>query len=105
MNNNLSLSKSIFRSLFTEAEWDAIYEAMSEYQDHGDDEADLTDSVQAKIQQLFADWAMNEKNYDDDYYSQFADCEHDDYMTADDYDARRYDRDGWTDSHYYHQRF
>ena len=48
---------------------------------------------------------MNETNYDDDCYSQFANCEHDDYMTADDYDARRYDRDGWTDSHYYHQRF
>ena len=32
-------------------------------------------------------------------------CEHDDYMTADDYDARRYERDGWGDTRYERQRF
>lgn len=41
------------KDFFTEEEWDAIFEAMSEFQDHGEDEAELTDSVQAKIQELF----------------------------------------------------
>jgi hypothetical protein len=49
MNTNTQAIKEFF----TEAEWDAIFEAMSEFQDHGDDEAELTDSVQAKIQELF----------------------------------------------------
>ena len=31
--------------------------------------------------------------------------EHDDVMDADDYDARRYQRDGWGDSRYDRQRF
>jgi len=38
----------------------------------------------------------------DAYYE---DREHDDYMTAEDYDARRYDRDGWNETRYYTQRF
>lgn len=38
----------------------------------------------------------------DSYYEE---CEHDDYMTADDYDARRYERDGWLDSHFDRQRW
>lgn len=41
------------KEFFTNEEWDAIYEAMSEFQDHGDEESDLCDSVQLKIQQLF----------------------------------------------------
>ena len=41
------------KEFFTDEEWDAIYEAMSEYQDHGDEETDLTDSVQSKISKLF----------------------------------------------------
>ena len=41
------------KEFFTNEEWDAIYEAMSEFQDHGDEESELTDSVQLKIQQLF----------------------------------------------------
>lgn len=31
--------------------------------------------------------------------------EHDDMMTADDYDARRYARDGWGESRYDRQRW
>jgi hypothetical protein len=30
----------------------------------------------------------------------YDDCEHDDYMDADDYDRRRYERDGWNESRY-----
>ena len=40
-------------------------------------------------------------NSDADY----EDCEHDDYMNADDYDARRYERDGWNESQSDRQRF
>ena len=38
----------------------------------------------------------------DSYYEE---CEHDDYMTADDYDARRYERDGWSNYHLERQRW
>lgn len=41
------------KEFFTNEEWDAIYDAMSEFQDHGDCESDLTDSVQSKISKLF----------------------------------------------------
>ena len=46
------------KEFFTDEEWDAIYEAMSEFQDHGDEESDLTDSVQLKISKLFLNWIM-----------------------------------------------
>ena len=35
----------------------------------------------------------------------YDDCEHDDLMTADDYDARRWQRDGWADAAQDRQRF
>jgi hypothetical protein len=35
----------------------------------------------------------------------FLDCEHDDLMTADDYDARRWERDGWGTAHLDRQRW
>jgi len=44
------------KEFFTEAEWDAIYEAMADYQDHGEEETDLAHSVQSKISSLFQDW-------------------------------------------------
>lgn len=44
------------REVFTEAEWDAIYEAMADYQDHGEKETDLAHSVQSKISDLFKVW-------------------------------------------------
>ena len=47
--------------------------------------------------------------YNGDSYSKFdsyyEDREHDEYMTAEDYDARRYERDGWNESHYCRQYF
>jgi hypothetical protein len=33
------------------------------------------------------------------------DCEHDDVMTAEDYDAREYYRNGWNDEKYDRQRY
>ena len=41
------------RSLFTEDEWNAIYDAMADYQDHGETETELSYSVQSKITELF----------------------------------------------------
>ena len=41
------------KEFFTNEEWDAIYEAMSEFQYHGEEQSDLTDSVQSKISKLF----------------------------------------------------
>jgi hypothetical protein len=38
-----------------------------------------------------------------DYYDE--DSEHDDYMTAEDYDVREYNRNGWNESRYERQRF
>ena len=42
------------RILFTEDEWNAIYNAMADYQDHGEEEIDLSYSVQSKITELFS---------------------------------------------------
>ena len=40
--------------MFTEDEWDAIYNAMADYQDHGETETDLAYSIQEKITALFS---------------------------------------------------
>lgn len=39
--------------MFTEDEWNAIYDAMADYQDRGEDETDLAYSIQEKITALF----------------------------------------------------
>ena len=39
----------------------------------------------------------------DAYYRE--DCEHDDYMSAEDYDRKEYMRSGWMDSHHDRQRW
>jgi hypothetical protein len=39
------------------------------------------------------------------YDDRFLDCEHDDLMDADDYDARRWERDGWGEQRYDRQRW
>ena len=48
------MTKSIYQELFTEDEWDAIYNAMADYQDHGEDETELAYSIQSKITELFS---------------------------------------------------
>jgi len=42
------------KDIFTEDEWNAIYEAMADYQDHGEEETELSYSVQSKITELFS---------------------------------------------------
>jgi hypothetical protein len=39
--------------MFTEDEWDAIYNAMADYQDHGEEEAEIVFEIQQKITTLF----------------------------------------------------
>tara|TARA_A200000159_G_scaffold140756_1_gene143125 strand:- start:1797 stop:1961 length:165 start_codon:yes stop_codon:yes gene_type:complete len=39
--------------MFTEDEWDAIYNAMADYQDHGKEEAEIAFEIQQKITTLF----------------------------------------------------
>lgn len=40
---------SILQSLFTDAEIDAIYSAMGDYADYGEEEAELADSIRNKL--------------------------------------------------------
>jgi hypothetical protein len=53
MTTNQNLSASIYRQLFTDAEWDAISSAMKDYSDYGDEEAEIADSIDAKINTIF----------------------------------------------------
>ena len=50
---NMQDMRTMMLDLFTEDEWDAIYNAMADYQDHGEEECDLAYSVQNKITALF----------------------------------------------------
>ena len=53
MNTNQNLSASIYRQLFTDAEWDAIASALKDYADYGDEESEIADSIDAKINTIF----------------------------------------------------
>ena len=48
MENNTAI-----RDYFTEDEWDAIFSALSDYQDYGSEEAEQSRSAQSKISKLF----------------------------------------------------
>tara|TARA_B100000131_G_scaffold60915_1_gene56670 strand:+ start:959 stop:1144 length:186 start_codon:yes stop_codon:yes gene_type:complete len=41
------------KSFFTDAEWDAIDSALSDYQDYGDTEAELNSSIGNKIYEMY----------------------------------------------------
>ena len=41
------------KGMFTEDEWDAIYSAMGDFQDYGDKETDLANSIGNKLYELF----------------------------------------------------
>ena len=53
MNTNQNLSASIYRQLFTDAEWDAISTALKDYADYGDEKSEIADSIDAKINTIF----------------------------------------------------
>ena len=46
-------SAAIYKQLFTDAEWDAISSALNDYQDYGDEEATIADSIQQKISTIY----------------------------------------------------
>lgn len=52
--------KETIKSFFTDDEWDAIYSAMGDFQDYGDNETDVAKSIESKLYQLF----KNDHNYD-----------------------------------------
>ena len=41
------------KEFFTEEEWDAIFDAICEYQDHGPEESEMSHQIQLKISKLF----------------------------------------------------
>ena len=47
------MSATIYKQLFTDAEWDAISSALNDYQDYGTEEANLADSIQLKISTIY----------------------------------------------------
>ena len=54
MNKKLAKTNlEVVRSFFTDEEWDAIDSAMQDFQDYGESESELTDSVGRKIYELF----------------------------------------------------
>ena len=57
MEKNQRLNASIYRQLFTDAEWQIIDYALAEYQDHldeDDNEIEIYDSIQAKLNAIFS---------------------------------------------------
>ena len=53
MLNDQATSAAIYKQLFTDAEWDAISSALNDYSDYGDEEANIADSIQAKIATIY----------------------------------------------------
>ena len=47
------LNATIYRQLFTDCEWDAISSALKDYADYGTEEANIADSIDAKITSIF----------------------------------------------------
>ena len=52
--SNTMSTRTLLKELFTDDEWNAIYDAMADFQDHGENETDLAHSVQSKITELFS---------------------------------------------------
>ena len=53
MIDSQATSAAIYKQLFTDSEWDAISSAMEDYSDYGDCEANIADSIQAKIAAIY----------------------------------------------------
>ena len=52
-NNSQKESATIYKQLFTDAEWDAIASAMGDYSDYGDEEASVANMIQTKIARIY----------------------------------------------------
>ena len=59
MLDSQSTSAAIYKQLFTDVEWDAISSALNDYQDYGDEEARIADSIQLKISTIYRLTANN----------------------------------------------
>ena len=59
MLDSQATSAAIYKQLFTDAEWDAICSALNDYQDYGDEEARIADSIQLKISTIYRLTANN----------------------------------------------
>ena len=46
--------RDTIKGMFTEDEWDAIYSAMGDFQDYGDKQTDLANSITSRIAELLA---------------------------------------------------
>ena len=53
MLDSQATSAAIYKQLFTDVEWDAISSAMKDYSDYGDEEANIADSIDAKISTIY----------------------------------------------------
>ena len=53
MLDSQATSAAIYKQLFTDSEWDAISSAMKDYADYGDEEANIADSIDAKISAIY----------------------------------------------------
>ncbi len=53
MLDSQATSAAIYKQLFTDVEWDAICSAMKDYADYGDEEANIADSIDAKISTIY----------------------------------------------------
>ena len=59
MLDSQATSAAIYKQLFTDMEWDAISSAMKDYADYGSEEANVADSIDAKISAIFRLTANN----------------------------------------------
>ena len=57
INNSMTtnIQKLQLLEIFTDEEIDAIYDAMADFQDHGENEAEIAMSVQSKLTEIFAE--------------------------------------------------
>ena len=53
------------KDFFSDREWDAIDSALADYQDYGDEEAKLMNSIGQKMQMLFAPRYQDENRHVD----------------------------------------
>ena len=53
------------KEFFTDAEWDAIDSALADYQDYGDKEAELMNSIGNKMYELFSPKFQDENRHPD----------------------------------------
>ena len=59
----LTTNLQTVKDFFTEEEWDAIDSALADYQDYGEKETDLMNSIGDKMQTLFAPRYQDENRH------------------------------------------